>query len=190
MIWKDHSKEVLEGNHAFLSPSKYHWINYSDSKLRSVFKKHMATVQGVYMHDFAKRCIILKQRLPEIKKTLNMYVNDAIDLSMRPEEKLYFSPNCYGTADTISFNNNYLRIHDLKTGDTKASLHQLEIYAAIFCLDYGLDPFDLSGIELRIYQNDDILIGLPQPCDIKPVIDTIIHFDELIEKCKEDGYEL
>ena len=113
-----------------------------------------------------------------------MYVNDAIGFGMRPEQPLYFSQNCFGTADAICFKKNYLRIHDLKTGEEPASLHQLEIYASIFCLEYNVDPESLDGIELRIYQNDDILIGHPGAEVIKPIMDTIIHFD----KCKEDDY--
>ena len=31
MIWNDHSK--LEGKHAFLSASKYSWVNYDENKL-------------------------------------------------------------------------------------------------------------------------------------------------------------
>lgn len=117
-----------------------------------------------------------------------MYVNDAIGFGMTPEQVLYYSPNCFGTADTISFKKNILRIHDLKTGETKASLHQLEVYAALFCLEYDIKPGELDDIELRIYQNDDVLVGHPQADDILPIMDSIIHFDKLIEKCKEEDY--
>lgn len=186
MKWNNHSKDVPEGAHAFLSPSKYHWVNYSDEKLALVFKKHMALQRGTVLHEFASQCIRLKQRLPRTKETLNMYVNDAIGFGMVPEQPLYFSANCFGTADSIAFKRNFLRIHDLKTGEVKASLHQLEVYAALFFLEYGVDPDSVSGIELRIYQNNDILIGNPSGADIKPVIDTIIRFDKLIEECKEE----
>lgn len=191
MIWNNHSKDVPEGAHAFLSPSKYHWTNYSDEKLAEVYKKHLATQRGTLLHAFACQCITLKQRLPRTKETLNMYVNDAIGFGMNPEQPLYFSANCFGTADAISFKRNFLRIHDLKTGEAKASLHQLEVYAALFFLEYRVDPNSVSGIELRIYQNNDILIGNPLGEDIKPVMDTIVRFDRLIEEVKEeDGYVL
>ena len=113
-----------------------------------------------------------------------MYVNDDIGYKMRPEQPLYFSENCFGTADTISFKNNLLRIHDLKTGVTPASLHQLEVYAALFCLEYKANPEDID-MELRIYQNDDILIGNPTPNVIASIIDKIIIFDKLINKVKQ-----
>jgi hypothetical protein len=114
-----------------------------------------------------------------------MYVNDAIGFKMRPEQVLYYSPNCFGTTDAISFKKKFLRIHDLKTGVNPASLHQLEIYASLFCLEYGIKPGDID-IELRIYQNDDILIGNPTAEDIVPIMDKIITFDKIIDRIKED----
>lgn len=188
MRWKDHSKEIVEGSHAFLSPSKYHWINYTEEKLSTAYKKHLAAQRGTVMHAFACQCIALRQKLQRSNKTLNQYVNDAIGFGMTPEQILYFSENCFGTADAISFKKNFLRIHDLKTGEKEASLHQLEIYAALFCLEYDKKPEELDGIELRIYQNDDILIGQPEPSDITPLMETIIRFDKLIEKFKEEDY--
>lgn len=188
MQWNDHSKDVPEGSHAFLSPSKYHWVNYTDDKLSSTYKKHLAIQRGTLLHSFACQCIALRQKLPKSNKTLNMYVNDAIGFGMMPEQILYFSENCFGTADAISFKKRYLRIHDLKTGEIKASLHQLEVYAALFCLEYNEKPEELNGIELRIYQNDDILIGQPEASDINPIMDKIIRFDKLIEECKEEDY--
>ena len=185
MQWNNHSKDVAEGAHAFLSPSKYHWTNYSDEKLETVYKTHLAVQQGTILHAFACQCIQLRQKLPDSQKTLNMYVNDAIGYGMTPEQVLYYSPNCFGTADAIAFKRNFLRIHDLKTGAIKASLHQLEVYAALFCLEYCVKPDSLEGVELRIYQNNDILLGHPEADVIKSVMDTIVHFDELIEKVKE-----
>lgn len=188
MKWNDHSKEVPSGSHAFLSPSSYHWINYNDEKLSVVYKKFLAKQKGTILHAFACQCITLKQKLPKSNKTLNMYVNDAIGYGMQPEQTLYFSKNCFGTADSISFKHNFLRIHDLKTGETEASIHQLEVYAALFFLEYGVSPFEVSGIELRIYQNNDILYANPDPEYIQSIMDTIIRFDKIIEECKEDDY--
>lgn len=190
MNWKDHSKEIHEGEHAFLSPSNYHWVNYSDEKLLNVYRNHLAALQGTQIHAFACSCILFRQELPDLKKTLNLYVNDAIGFGMKPEQQLYFSPHCFGTADAISFKKNFLRIHDLKTGETKASLKQLEVYAALFCLDYEKNPKELDGIELRIYQNDDYIVGLPKASIILQHIETIRRFNELIEECEEDDYGL
>lgn len=192
MIWNDHSREVPEGSHAFLGASKYHWLNYSQEKLVDTYKNLLAKEQGTRLHAFAAECISLKQKLRSSHKTLNMYVNDAIGFNLRPEQVLYYSDNCYGTADAIGFRKNFLRIHDLKTGTiVPGSLHQLEIYAALFCLEYDIKPGNLSGIELRIYQNDDILIGNPEADIIVPIMDKIITFDKIIDNIKEDeGYEL
>ena len=173
----------LEGKHAFLGASKYHWINYDNDKIAESFAKHQATMKGTILHDFACQCIQLGQKLPKSQKTLNMYVNDAIGFKMKPEQVLYYSENCFGTADAIIFRNNLLRIHDLKTGVTKAHMEQLEIYAALFCLEYNKRPGDID-MELRIYQNNEILIHQPEADDILPIMDKIMSFDKLIEKLK------
>lgn len=186
MNWNDHSRDVPEGSHAFLGASKYSWLNYSEDKLKEVYRNALAKQRGTILHAFAAECITLKQKLPKSQKTLNMYVNDAIGYRMQPEQVLFYSYNCYGTADAISFKKNFLRIHDLKTGVTQASLHQLEIYAALFCLEYEIKPGELDGIELRIYQNDNILYGLPEADVILPIMDKIVTFDKIVEEIKKD----
>ena len=175
----------LEGCHAFLGASKYHWINYDSSKVAASYRSYLATLKGTELHDFAARCINLGQKLPKSKKTLNMYVNDAIGYRMTPEQVLYYSDNCFGTADSISFKDNLLRIHDLKTGVTPAHMEQLEIYAALFCLEYKIKPADID-IELRIYQSDDILVFNPTVEDIVPIMYKIITSDKIISEIKEE----
>lgn len=170
----------LEGKHAYLSPSKYHWINYDEEKLEKSYRTHMAAAQGTILHNFAQQCILLNQKLPQSKKTLNLFVNDAIGFKMIPEQVLYYSDNCFGTADAISFRNNMLRIHDLKTGVTKAKFEQLEVYAAIFCLEYMFKPCDIQ-MDLRIYQNDEIYTHTPDVEDIIYIMDRIKTFDRIIE---------
>ena len=130
---KFNNHKNLEGCHAFLGASKYHWINYNSDKVAASYRSYLATLKGTELHEFAAKCIQLGQKLPKSKKTLNMYVNDAIGYRMTPEQVLYYSDNCFGTADSISFKDNLLRIHDLKTGVTPAHMEQLEIYAALFC---------------------------------------------------------
>jgi hypothetical protein len=116
-----------------------------------------------------------------------MYVNDAIGFRMTPEQPLFYSENCFGTADAICFRNKLLRIHDYKSGVTPARMEQLEIYAALFCLEYRVKPSDID-IELRIYQLDEILHHKPTAEDIVPIMDKIITFDKLITKIKaEEG---
>lgn len=181
----------LEGAHAFLGASKYHWINYDNDKLVTVYLTHLAKVRGTELHDFAAKCIELKQKLPKSKKTLNSYVNDAIGFRMQPEQILYYSDNCFGTADAISFRKEkahgdimVLRIHDLKTGVTPAHMEQLLIYSALFCLEYNIKPGEIF-IELRLYQNDEIIVCNPTAEDILPIMDKIITFDNLLENIKE-----
>lgn len=175
----------LLGEHAFLSPSKYHWTNYDEDKLTAAYLKHLAIQRGVELHDFAKRCIELKQRLPKIKKSLNYFVNDAIGFRMSAEQPLFYSSNAFGTADALCFRDNFLRIHDLKTGESPVSMRQLEIYAALFCLEYKEDPKKIE-MELRIYQSDDIIVHKPKGEEIQRIIEKIVEFDKRIELIKSD----
>lgn len=175
----------LEGQHAFLGASKYHWINYDEAKVAEAYARYLAVQKGTVLHDFAAQCIRLGQKLPRSQKTLNMYVNDAIGFKMTPEQILFYSENCFGTADAISFRNGYLRIHDLKTGLVPAKMEQLMIYAALFCLEYKVKPAEID-MELRLYQSDDILVHNPVADEILPIIDKIISFDKIITKIKSE----
>lgn len=74
-----------------------------------------------------------------------------------------------------------LRIHDLKTGRTAVHMEQLEIYAALFCLEYKVKPAEIE-MELRIYQNDEILYFNPEPEDISQIMNQIVHLDKLLGK--------
>lgn len=183
MIFEKHSE--LEGRHAFLSPSNYHWINYTDERLVERYTTVRASVRGSRLHDFACEAIKLGIRLPANGETLSAYVNDAIKYKMEPEQVLYFSDNCFGTADAICFRRNKLRIHDLKTGVSPTSEHQLEVYAAIFCLEYGYRPFDIS-IELRIYQSDEVRVYEADPDNIAHIMDRIMTFDKRIRELREE----
>ncbi len=182
MNFNKHSN--LEGRHAFLSASKYHWINYDGEKIAVSYRKFLSIQKGTMLHEFAAQCIRLGQKLPRVHKTLNTYVNDAIGYKMTPEQLLFYSDNCFGTADAIAFRNRLLRIHDLKTGVVPAHMEQLEVYAALFCLEYKVKPADIE-IELRLYQSDDILICNPTAEDIVPIMDKIVTFDKIIDKIRE-----
>lgn len=175
----------FEGLHAFLGASKYHWVNYSEEKLADAYSKHLAAQKGTVLHDFAAQCIRLGQKLPKSRKTINMYVNDAIGFRMTVEQVLYYSDNCFGTADAISFRDNCLRIHDFKSGVTPARIEQLEIYTALFCLEYKIKPSDIN-IELRIYQSDEVVQHIPTAEDILLIMDKIISFDRLLKKIKTE----
>lgn len=183
MNFNKHSK--LEGQHAFLGASKYHWINYSADKIADVYNSFLAAQKGTEYHDLAARLIKLHQRLPKSTKTLNQYVNDAIGYKMIPEQVLYYSDNCFGTADSIIFKDNLLRIHDLKTGSTPAHMEQLRIYAALFCLEYHFKPSTID-FELRIYQSDSVIVENPDAEIILPIMDKIVSFDKIITKIKKE----
>ena len=185
MNFNDHSE--LEGCHAFLSASKYHWINYDEEKLYSSYENYRAAEQGTILHEFAKTCILMNQRLEDKPKTLNMYVNDAIGFKMTPEQVLYYSPYCFGTADAISFKHNQLRIHDLKTGKGVTHMEQLMVYSAMFCLEYDVDISDIE-VELRIYQNNKVRVCNPDVTEIVPIMDKIVTSSKLLEEW-ESSYE-
>ncbi len=184
MKFNNHSG--IEGSHAFLSPSTYHWIRYDDERMMERFYNYQAAMRGTELHDFAKQAIRLREKLPRSPRTLNMYVNDAIGYGMVPEQTLFYSYNCYGTADTIGFMKRTLRIFDLKTGKRKASIEQLMVYAALFCLEYNHRPGELE-YDLRIYQNNDVEVHEPAPDEIAHIMDRIVYFDNMIHKLKLEG---
>lgn len=183
MRFNNHSK--LVGLHAFLSASDYHWINYDEDKLDRVFYTRMAAKRGTDLHALAHSAIRLGVKFPTNKQTINMYVNDGIGFRMTPEQVLFYTPNVFGTADLISFRNGKLRIHDLKNGVTEASFHQLEVYAALFCLEYDVKPNTIE-MELRIYQNDEVRVYQPEPDVIFHIMDKAVTFNRRIEQLKEE----
>ena len=185
MIFKKHTSSILD-THAFLSGSNGHWVNYTEDKLARMYNAHQAAKRGSELHAFAAQAIRLGIRLPDAVKTLNMYVNDAIGYKLTPEQMLYFSHNCYGTADAIGFRQDILRIHDLKTGITETSPTQLEIYAAIFALEYRVDPLKIN-MEFRIYQDNNIRVYPGDPDRIIHIMDKIRVFDKLLTQMRLEG---
>lgn len=190
MHFKKHYSQ--EGTHAFLSASNYHWINDTDDKLDRRFLIAQAASKGVRLHDLARRAINDGIRFSEdpdhmtepYQQTLAHYVNDAIDFGMISEQVLYYSDNCYGTADTIGFRDLFLRISDYKSGVTRTSEKQLYVYAALFCLEYDQDPFEIDT-ELRIYQNGEVRVYPADPEMISFIMARIVAFDKRIEVLKE-----
>lgn len=172
----------LRGEHAFLSPSNYHWVNYTPDRLAERWTTAMAAAWGTAQHEYAMQ-EIKAGRLSEHSGTLGMYINDCIRYRMETEQILYYSENCFGTADAISFRYKTLRISDLKTGVVRASVRQLEVYAAIFCLEYDVDPFSIN-IELRIYQDDEVSVYEADPEDIMFIMEKIQEFDKQINQLR------
>lgn len=177
----------LEGLHAPFSASQSHWLRYSDEKAVEIYLNRKAAAMGSRLHAWAKETIDLGIKQPRSKKTIYSYVNDAIGFKMDTEVVLFYSERFFGTADAISFRNNFLRIHDLKTGKTPVHMDQLLVYVALFCLEYRIKFADLDGCELRIYQNDEVLVHNPTVDEIVPIMDKIIHFDKLLEQIDEEG---
>ena len=180
MKFAEHSK--LNGLHAPFSPSQPSWLNYTDERAMEVYSNKKASELGTRLHAWAKEAIDLGIKMPRSKKTLYAYINDAIGFRMSTEVVLFYSPYFFGTADAISFDETtrFLRIHDLKTGQGKVHIEQLMIYAALFCLEYQVKPGEID-MELRIYQNNEILVHNPTAEDILPIMDKIVHLDKLLE---------
>lgn len=181
----------LEGLHAPFSPSQASWLRYDDDKAIEVYRNRKASLMGSRLHAWAKETIDLGIKQPRSKKTIYAYVNDAIGFKMSTEVVLYYSDYFFGTADAISYREingkGFLRIHDLKTGKTPVHMEQLLVYAALFCLEYKIKP-GLIDIELRIYQNDEILYHNPTADEIAPIMDHIVHLNKIIEKINyEEG---
>lgn len=189
MIWNEHSRDIQNGEHAILSPSKYHWLDYTDTKLVETYRNAKAQQRGTELHDLAASLIKNKIELKG-RDTLALYVNDSIKFRMRPEQKLKYSELCFGTADAIMFNERkqLLKISDLKTGMTTASMKQLYVYAGLFCLEYNKNP-ELIGIELRIYQNGEVLLEIPNSEDVQFVMDRIRYCSKLLEKVRAEEYD-
>lgn len=174
----------LQEKHAFLSPSSYSWLNYDEIKLESRFHAAQAARRGTDLHKLAHEAIRLGVKLSKSNQSLSTYVNDAINYKMVCEQPLFYSDNCFGTPDTMSFRRNKLRIHDLKTGIIPAKEKQLEVYAALFCLEYNISPYDID-IELRIYQRDEIRIYETIPETIDTIMETIIKHDIRLQEIRE-----
>lgn len=180
----------LEGLHAPFSASQSTWLRYDDEKAIQVYNNKKASEMGTRLHEWAKETIDLGIKQPRSNKTLYAYVNDAIGFKMSTEVVLFYSKYFFGTADAISFRKNTLRIHDLKTGNVgkiEKHIEQLEVYAALFCLEYKIKPGEIN-MELRVYKNNEVLVHKPTAEDILPIMDKIIHFNELLEsfEYKED----
>lgn len=182
MNWRKHSG--LEGKHAILAPSQPCWLRYGEERLLEYIGMRKAAERGTVLHLWAAQTIKLgiKQSISRGKTpTLQTYVNDAIQYHMDPEVMLYYTDNCFGTADCISYRDGILRIHDLKTGSGRIHPEQLVAYAALFCLEYNERPEDMRKIELRVYQNDEIMIVDVTAIDIREAMETIKRCDEWIK---------
>lgn len=207
MIFNKHSE--LEGKHALLGASKHSWLNYDDEQLIRAYVNSFSPTIGTLVHDYAKDKILYRQPMEDNRSEKNAlllhllknqipyqvipletifynlvpYVNDAIGYKMTPELVLYYNEYSFGTADAISYTRNILRIHDLKTGQNQASMDQLMVYAAWFYLEYKKEVnFQKSRTELRIYQNNEVIVHTPTNQEIAGIMDRVVHGALTIEK--------
>lgn len=172
MIFNKHLE--LKDKHAILSPSKPYWLNYTQDQIRKFIISQNAAARGTWLHNLAASLISEgTYKLQGEGQTFVDYVNDAIGYGMTPEVGLKYTDNCFGHADTIDFGRGILRIHDLKTGTGPVHMEQLEVYAALFLMEYervmGVNPLN-TKVNLRIYQNDDIQEYSPDKDRMEEVI--------------------
>lgn len=173
-----------DGSHSFLSPSYYHWINYTNEKLTTRWRALQASLEGIEDHRQAAHAIE-EGIIQDDSTMLGVYINDCIRYHMQSEVILFYSRNCFGTVDAIAFRYKKLRISDLKTGVSPTSVHQLEVYAALFCLEYVVNPYDIK-IELRIYQGDEIREYVGDPSVVHYIMDKIVEFDLQLEALRKE----
>lgn len=207
MIFEKHDK--LKGKHAFLTPSQPYWLRYTEEQLFQKYASNFSQCMGTSLHELAETLIsnnlklkkgdkltvlshLLGDGIPKdvidmerIYSNFMNYVNDAIGFKLTPEQILYYSDYCFGTADAISFRNNFLRIHDYKSGTIPAKMEQLLVYAALFCLEYKVKPGEIET-ELRIYQNDEIVFHNPTAEELLPVMDSIVQHSKALERLNEE----
>jgi hypothetical protein len=151
-------------------------LNYNQEQLRNFIISQNAAARGTRLHDLAAKLIEEGYRLRGSTQTMTAYVNDAIGYGMTPEVALFYTDKCFGHTDAIDFSRGVLRIHDLKTGSGPVHMEQLEIYAALFLMEYervmGVNPSN-TKVNLRIYQNDDVQELSPDKDRMEEVICSI-----------------
>lgn len=204
----------LEGRHAIFSASSWYWLNDEPDDLVNRLCSQYASTIGTILHNVACKHIkyrmklhkydknnvmleLLTNRIPAIVvdaidfdsmfTNLMAYVNDCIGFRMEPEVVLAYSDNFFGTTDAIVYSEKerFLRIHDLKTGISAASMNQLKIYAALFCLEYHIKPGNIDT-ELRIYQQNEVSIANPEADEILPIMDKITTTDKFLTRINEE----
>lgn len=148
--------------------------NLMDSLMTYIYRKYFDDEKDCLSPKGEKLLNGVSRMSRDIFATVQSYINDCIGFYMTPEQKLVHDPTYFfGTADCISFRNDELRIHDLKTGRISAHMDQLLVYAAFFCLEYKVDPKKLKLIELRIYQNNEVAVDQPEPEEIIGIMNKI-----------------
>lgn len=181
----------LEGLHAFLSPSNHSWQRYSEDHLVTTWENNKKKEQGTRIHAFASEAIKLRMRMdPEDVRAVNLFVNDAIGFGMSSEVPLFANKFVFGTADAIVYDEHahILRIHDLKTGTGAVhSFDQLNAYAALFMIEYKLNPQDIVIIE-RLYQFDGFIEQEAPTDHILDLMAKINASGDILEEAEQQRY--
>lgn len=181
--------------HRFASANIKAYESYDEEKLDDIHKGFRNFVRGRYLglDDTSKTGPLAFTILDNMRYvpeeswvSVAQFINDGCQYKMNSEQPLWYSDNAFGTTDAISFYRNKLRIHDLKTGDNPAKMLQLELYAALFCLEYRKQPEQIK-MELAIYQFGEITRQVPDPKDIRDLMDLIIEDDAILISMSLDG---
>jgi len=190
MIFNKHYE--LKNRHAILSPSSPAWLRYDSEKLLNFRLNLEAKRLGTRLHEWA--CETIKLGIEQSgTDALSLYINDAIKYHMTPEQPLHYSDDCFGTADTISFEDSILRVSDYKSGTVKMyepkqkDFEQLLVYAALFCLEYRIKPNKIST-ELRVYQAEGIIEYTPEPEEIILIMNVIENHAVVLSKINKGGF--
>jgi len=192
MVFNFNYHNELRGRHALLSPSSSSWLRYDREKLLQFKINSEAKKRGTRLHEWACESIKLGRIQPD-KDALGLYINDAIANGLKPEQPLQYSDSIFGTADAIGFDGNTLRISDYKSGtvnvyeEKKKDFEQLLIYAALFCLEYAIDPNRIRTI-LKIYQIDKVIKYVPLPEEIAEITDIIMNHEETLSQIDKGGF--
>ena len=180
------AKDVGTIIHAWAADRIFYRMNVVKSDSRSLFIYIMTEYEKLTHEPMPRN--VASYYVDRCFPNVMTYIKDAIGFRLDPEIKLMYTNEFYGTADVIAYKKGeYLRIHDLKTGLLSAKLRQLEVYAAFCCLEYGIDPREISLIELRIYQNDEVLVGNPPGEIIYDLMERIKKTRNVFEKIKKEG---
>ena len=94
MNFNNHSN--LEGQHAFLGASKYHWINYGEDKVAEAYRNFLATQKTIEETIDYIRCMTLTQNVDPLVyqcitnshiDAVNAYIEEPMTASTVKEEK-------------------------------------------------------------------------------------------------------
>ena len=194
-VWLNYSDDDLiesfkNKHRAELGTEIHEWVSIQ-IQLGQTVSSPRAAEKGVRTHIFTKYqsapdyrdvLIFSLDFLPAaVFGTVKSFVNDAVGFRMNSEEKIEYSSLFWGTSDAVKFSNNELLVFDLKTGAKPAKTDQLLVYAGLYCLQHNHKPSKLKT-ELRIYQNNEILVNEPEPEVIQDVMDRIVHKNKVLTK--------